>query len=410
MDELRGIYDSCLLEYERLAALGLSLDMSRGKPGADQLDLSAGLTSALAADDYRAEDGTDCRNYGVIDGILEMKRLFAELMDVRLDEVLAGGNASLSLMYESVIRLTGTYPGTNKKFLCPAPGYDRHFSITEHLGAEMIPIAMTPDGPDMAAVRGYISDPDVVGIWCVPLYSNPQGIVYSEAVIREMAALSPASPNFRIIWDNAYMLHTLEEQVPQILNILRECEKLGNYDMPVVFSSFSKISYPGAGVCAMAASPDNLAKMRSHLIIRSIGPDKLNQLRHVRYFKDAANVRRHMQGHAEILRPKFQAVLDALSGRLEGKGIGTWLSPKGGYFIAFETLPGCAARTIALCAKAGLIMTPAGAAFPYGRDPVDSNIRIAPTFPPMAQLKQAMELFCTAVELAALEKLLSTGE
>jgi len=405
-EALQKKYESCKQKYDYYKTLGLKLDMSRGKPGADQLDLSNGLLSALSPEDYLAEDGTDCRNYGGIDGIPEMKRLFADLMDVRPDEVFAGGNASLTLMYESVISFCLSGSKDKRKFLCPSPGYDRHFAIAEYLGIEMITVPMTQDGPDMAEVRKYVSDPAVVGIWCVPVYSNPQGVVYSDETIKAMAALKPAAADFRIFWDNAYIIHSFDGEPPKIANILRECEKQGAYDMPLVFTSFSKVSFPGAGVCAMAASPANLTKMRSHMIIQTIGPDKLNQLRHVRFYKDTDGVHRHMQKQAEILRRKFAVVLDELAAGLEGKGIGSWLSPKGGYFVSFDTLLGCAKRTIALCAEAGLVMTPAGATYPYGCDPKDSNIRIAPTFPPLEQLKQAMELFCAAVEVAALEKLL----
>ena len=411
-DELRNLYDRCKNEFEGYKELGLKLDMSRGKPGADQLDLVMGMMNVLGPDDYLAEDGSDCRNYGGLDGIPEMKRIFAELMEVRQDEVLVGGNASLTLMYESIIAfLTGPKDTAGArtrrlKFLCPAPGYDRHFTISEYLGFELVSIPMMSDGPDMEEIRRQVKDPAVAGIWCVPVFSNPQGIVYSERVIREMAALKPAAKDFRIFWDNAYIVHSFEGEPPRILNILRECELQGNYDMALVFSSFSKISFAGAGVCAMAASPQNLKRMREHLIVQSIGPDKINQLRHVRYFKNADGIRLHMKEVAKLLRPKFQAVLDGLETGLAGKGIGNWLKPGGGYFVSFDTMPGCAGRVVALCAEAGVVMTPAGAAYPYGQDPQDKNIRIAPTFPSLEQLKQAIKVFCAAVELAALEKLL----
>ena len=409
--DLQKLYDNCKEKYNRYKAQGLKLDMSRGKPGADQLDLSMGLLCALNPEDYLSEDGTDCRNYGGVDGIIEMKKMFADLLDVRTDEVFVGGNASLSLMYESVIAFCLTDFMTageksKRKFLCPAPGYDRHFSISEHLEIEMIPIPMTPQGPDMAEIKKHITDPAVAGIWCVPVFSNPQGVVYSDEVIKEMAALKPVAADFRILWDNAYVIHSFEGEPPQTANILRECEKQGAYDMPLVFTSFSKISFPGAGVSAMAASPANLAKMRAHMIVQTIGPDKINQLRHVRFFKDLEGIRSHMKKHGSILRRKFNVVLDALTTELEGKEIGSWISPKGGYFVSFDAMPGCAKRTVALCAEAGLIMTTAGATYPYGNDPDDSNIRIAPSFPDVGQLEQAMELFCVAVELAALEKIL----
>ena len=414
-EELQKLYENCKEKYEQYKSQGLKLDMSRGKPGADQVDLSMGLLSILGPEDYKDTTGADCRNYGGIDGIPEMKELFADLMEVRPDEILVGGNASLTLMYESVIAFCmedgrpASKGKSNRKFLCPSPGYDRHFTITEYLGIEMIPISMTPTGPDMAEVKKHISDPAVAGIWCVPVFSNPQGIAYSDEVIKELAALKPAAKDFRIMWDNAYIVHSFDADPPKTANILRECEAQGNYDMPIMFTSFSKISFPGAGVCAMAASPANLAKMRSHMIVQTIGPDKINQLRHVRFFKDAEGIHSHMRKHGEILRHKFKVVMDELTTGLGGKGIGEWISPKGGYFVSFDTLPGCAKRTVELCAEAGLIMTPAGATYPYGKDPQDNNIRIAPTFPPVGQLKQAMELFCVAVELAALEKLMFEG-
>ena len=405
-DELQKLYDKCNKQYEQYKTLGLSLDMSRGKPGADQLDLSMDLLTVLGPGDYKASDGTDCRNYGGLDGIPEMKKMFADLMEVKPEEVLVGGNSSLTLMYESAVALIKNK--SKRKFLCPSPGYDRHFTITEYLGFELVTVPMTPKGPDMAEVKKHVSDPAVAGLWCVPVFSNPQGVVYSDGIIKEMAALKPAADDFRIFWDNAYIVHSFEGDAPKILNLLKECEACGAYDRAVMFTSFSKITFPGAGVAALAASPANLDMMRKHLMPQTIGPDKLNQLRHVRYFKDAAGIYSHMRKHAEALRPKFMTVLDILESKLGGKDIGTWLKPSGGYFISFDTLPGCAARTIALCAEAGLVMTPAGAAYPYGKDPLDSNIRIAPSFPPLDQLKQAMELFCTVVELAALERLLKT--
>lgn len=423
-DELQKLYEGCKKQYDDYKSQGLNLDMSRGKPGADQLDLSMDLLNILEPGDYKASDGTDCRNYGGLDGIPEMKKIFADLMEVKTEEILVGGNASLTLMYESVcIQQNGNksqnyqnsqngqnYQNSQNgkiKHLCPAPGYDRHFTIAEHFDIELIPITMTQEGPDIAEIKKHIQDSAVTGIWCVPVYSNPQGIVYSDRVIKEMAALKPKSENFRIFWDNAYVAHALEGDPPKIANILRECEKCGSYDMPIIFSSFSKITFPGAGVCAMAASPNNLEKMKKLLFVQTIGPDKMNQLRHARYFKDVKGVHSHMKKHSGILAPKFKVVTDALTAKLKGKEIGTWIEPKGGYFISFDALPGTAQNIVTLCKEAGLIMTPAGATYPYGKDPKDSNIRIAPTFPSLDQLKQAMELFCVAVELAALEMLLN---
>jgi len=409
-EELDRLYTECKEQYAHFQSMGLSLDMSRGKPGADQLALSAGLVNVLSPDDFIAANGTDCRNYGGIDGIPEMKQLFSEILQVRSDEILVGGNSSLSLMYECASYFAkfsaAAKTGGTKKFLCPSPGYDRHFAICEYLGIEMITIPMTSEGPDMDEVRKHITDPTVIGIWCVPVFSNPQGYVYSDEIIQAIAKLSPASPDFRIYWDNAYAIHPFEGEVPQIANLLRECESAGTQDNVLIFTSFSKITFPGAAVAAVAASPINLDLLRKHLIIQTIGPDKINQLRHVRFFGDLAGVHGHMKKHADILRPKFEIVLSQLEKNLAGKGIAQWSIPKGGYFVSFDTLPNCAKRTIAICAEAGLVMTNAGATFPYGKDPQDKNIRIAPSFPPVEQLEIAMQLFCLAVEMAAIEVIL----
>ena len=405
-EELQKQYTVIKAQYDQFKNRGLKLDMSRGRPSPDQVDLAMGMIDILNSTDYLSEDGSDCRNYGGLDGIPEMKRLFAELMDVNPCEVLVGGNSSLSLMYKAVSAFS-IAEGRKRKFLCPVPGYDRHFSICEYLDIQMIPIPMTPCGPNMVEVQKYMSDPDVVGIWCVPVFSNPQGIVYSDEVIKQMAALKPAAADFRIFWDNAYLVHAFEGDPPEIINILRECEKNNNYDMPLIFTSFSKISFAGSAVSALAASPDNLAKFRAYLSIQTVGPDKLNQLRHVRYFKNRNGVLSHMKKHKEILHPKFNLVFKELYSKLEKKGLATWFEPKGGYFLSVDTMPGCAKRTVTLCAEAGLAITPAGAPYPYGQDQLDSNIRLAPSSPTIEQLKQAMELFCIAVELATLEKLLN---
>ena len=405
-EEIEVRFEECRRQYDHFKSLGLRLDMSRGRPGSDQLDLSSGLLECLTERDYFAEDGADCRNYGGLDGISEMKRLFGDLLGARPDEVLVGGNSSLSLMFMCVSLLFGNAGG--RKFLCPSPGYDRHFTICEHFGIEMIPIDMTPDGPDMAQVRRRAADPAVAGMWCVPVFSNPQGYVYSDETILELAALDFAAPDFRILWDNAYAVHQFEGEPLKPLNILRACQEKGVYDKVIMFTSFSKISFAGSGVAALAASPNNLEKIRSHMAVSTLGPDKINQLRHVRFFKDANGVHKHMKKHAALLRPKFDLVERQLTESLSGKGIAHWHRPRGGYFVPFDTLPGCAKRTVALCKEAGLTMTPAGATYPHGHDPQDRNIRIAPSAPQIAQLQEAMKLFCLAVELAALEKIMDS--
>lgn len=402
-------------QYDGFKAMKLSLDMSRGKPGADQLSLSNGLLDCLGPDDYAALSGLDCRNYGGLDGLPEMKKIFAELLDVKPEEVIVGGNSSLTMMFDNVAsNMThGVRDGEpwvkqgTVKFLCPSPGYDRHFAICEYFHIQMIPVEMTPEGPDMDAVEKLVStDPMIKGIWCVPRYSNPEGITYSDETVRRLAALKPASMDFRLYWDDAYCIHNFEDERDQIPNILRECEKNGNENMPLIFSSFSKVSFPGAAVSMIATSKSNCDYIRTRLSVQTIGPDKLNQLRHVRFFKDSDGVMRQMKKHADILKPKFHAVLDKLDSALGGKEIASWNKPSGGYFISFNALDGCANRIVALCKEAGVLMTPAGATYPYGKDPRDRNIRIAPTYPSVSELKSAIEVFCVAVELASVEKLL----
>ena len=384
--------------------MNLSLDMSRGKPGASQLDVSRGLLTCLGEDDYRAADGTDCRNYGGLDGLPEMKALFAELFQTAPADVLVGGNSSLQMMYNGMDLLRRTV-GPGKTILCPVPGYDRHFAIAERLGFAMQTVPMTPDGPDTDAVRDALRNPDVVGLWCVPVFSNPQGVTYSPETAAALASLPAASPDFRIFWDNAYAVHALsgDNRPKPHHNLLRLATEAGHPDRALMFTSFSKITFPGAGVAAMAASPANLAAMKAALAVQTIGPDKVNQLRHVRYFQNLDGVLTHMAKHAAILQPKFAAIDQKLTRHLAGQSIARWDTPAGGYFIAFETLPGLAERVVTLCAEAGLVMTPAGATFPY-EDPTDSHIRIAPSFPPLDQLETAMDLFCTTVKLAASER------
>lgn len=411
LEDLRKIYK----EYQDK---GLKLDMSRGKPSSDQLDESMGLLDVLdSSSNIVAEDGIDTRNYGGLDGIPEARRMMAELMDVRPEQVIVCGNSSLNIMYDTVARgMLQGYLGETPwcklpkvKFLCPVPGYDRHFAVTAHLGIEMINVPMTEDGPDMDLVEELVASDDAIkGIWCVPKYSNPQGVVYSDETVRRMANLAPAAKDFRIFWDNAYAIHHLYgEEEGKLLNILEECEKAGKPDMVFEFCSTSKVSFAGGGIAAVAASPANLADIKKTMTIQTIGYDKVNQLRHVRYFKDAAGIKERMEQHAKLLRPRFELVLQTLERELGGRGAGTWISPKGGYFITYETLEGCATRVVALAKEAGVVLTPAGAPFPYGKDPKDCVIRIAPSYPTLEDLGQAADIFAVCVRLATVEKLLA---
>ncbi|MBQ3899511.1 MAG: aminotransferase class I/II-fold pyridoxal phosphate-dependent enzyme, partial [Lachnospiraceae bacterium] len=392
--------------YEDAKGKGLKLDMSRGKPSPAQLDLSKGFLDALSSEDtLKAQDGTDTRNYGVLDGIPEAKELMAEIMDVSPESVIVCGNASLNIMYDTVARsfthgVNGNTPWCKLdkvKFLCPAPGYDRHFRITEFFGVEMITVPMSPEGPDMDMVEKYVNnDESVKGIWCVPKYSNPQGYSYSDATVKRFAALKPAAKDFRIFWDNAYAIHHLYEESDRqdnILNILDECAKCGNPNMVYEFASTSKVTYAGGGISAVASSPENLAWIKKSMTVQTIGYDKVNQLRHVKFFKNFDGVKKHMMKHAESMRPKFLAVEGVLEKELGGLGIGTWTNPNGGYFISFDSLPGCAKAIVAKCKEAGVVLTGAGATFPYGKDPEDSNIRIAPSFPSPEEMAQATDLF-----------------
>ncbi len=396
---------------------GLQLDMSRGKPEPAQLDMGMGLLDALnSSSDMMSMEGLDSRNYGLLTGITEAKHLMADVMDVPAENVIVFGNSSLSIMYDMVSRsvthgVMGSTPWCKLdkvKFLCPVPGYDRHFAITEHFGIEMITIPMTPDGPDMDLVEKYVSNDEAVkGIWCVPKYSNPQGITYSDETVRRFAALKPAAKDFRIYWDNAYAVHHLyEDRQDTLLEILGECEKAGNPDMVYEFCSTSKISFSGAGIAAMASSPANLEDIRKTLTLRTIGYDKVNQLRHARFFKNLEGMHSHMKKHADIIRPKFEAVLSVLEKELGGLEIGEWTKPLGGYFISFEAMDGCAKEIVAKCKELGVVLTGAGATFPYGKDPKDSNIRIAPTYPTAEEMAQATDVFVLCVKLVSVEKLL----
>ena len=416
-EELLALKESLNKEYAEAKAKGLALDMSRGKPSAKQLDVSLGLLDTInSSSDLKALDGTDCRNYGVLDGIPEAKKLMADMMGTTPDHVIVYGNASLNIMYDQISRaythgILGNTPWCKLdkvKFLCPVPGYDRHFAITERFGIEMINIPMSESGPDMGMVEEYVSkDASVKGIWCVPKYSNPQGYTYSEETVKRMAALKPATEDFRIFWDNAYVIHDLyDDNKDEIADIISECEKAGNPDMVFEFASTSKVSFPGSGIAALASSANNIADIKKQLTIQTIGHDKLNQLRHVRFFKDINGLKEHMRKHAEFMRPKFEAVESVLEEELGGLGIGSWTEPKGGYFISFEALDGCAKAIVAKCKEAGVKLTGAGATFPYGKDPKDSNIRIAPSFPTPEEMKQAADLFVLCVKLVSVEKLL----
>ena len=406
-------------KYDEVKAKGLKLDMSRGKAASAQLDMEMDFLDTInSSSDINTEAGVDCRNYGLLDGIPEAKKLMADMMGVLESQVIVCGNASLSIMYDTVARsmifgVMGSTPWCKLdkvKFLCPVPGYDRHFAITEHFGIEMINIPMTEQGPDMDLVEQYVNnDPAVKGIWCVPKYSNPQGYTYSDETVRRFAALKPAASDFRIFWDNAYTIHFIyEEKDEELLEILTECEKAGNPDMVYEFCSTSKVTFPGGGISAIASSEGNLNFIKSAMTIQTIGYDKLNQLRHVRYFKDIKGMKEHMKKHAAIVRPKFEAVLDVLEKELGGLGLGTWTKPVGGYFISFETMEGCAKAVVEKCKEAGVVLTGAGATYPYKKDPRDSNIRLAPTFPSSEELSLATDLFVLCVKLVSAEKLLES--
>ncbi len=404
-------------EYEAYKGRNLKLDMTRGKPAASQLDLSNELSVILERKDYTSVDGTDVRNYGGLDGLPEMKVLFGELLGAPASNVVVGGNSSLQIMHDTTVRaLLHGVPGgiapwqsQEPKFLCPVPGYDRHFAICQHHGIEMINVAMNDEGPDVDTIETLAaSDVSIKGIWCVPKYSNPTGVTYSDSVVERLSRMRTAAPDFRIFWDNAYVVHDLYDTTSPLMNILDACSEAGNENRPLVFGSTSKISFAGAGVAAMASSTANVADSKKHLSYQTIGPDKTSQLRHLRFFKDLAGIKSHMQKHAAVIRPKFEAVASIFEEQLGGLGIARWTSPRGGYFVSLDTLERCATRVVKLADEAGVKLTTAGATFPYGKDIEDRNIRIAPTLPPLEQVELAMQVVTVCVRLASVNKLLKS--
>lgn len=416
-EELLELKKDLAAQYHVFQGKDLKLDMSRGKPSAEQLDLSMGMMNVLSGGaDLTCEDGTDCRNYGVLDGIKEAKALIGDMIEVPSDNIIIYGNSSLNVMYDTISRsmthgIMGNTPWCKLdkvKFLCPVPGYDRHFAITEYFGIEMINVPLTEEGPDMDMVEELVSSDDTIkGIWCVPKYSNPTGNSYSDQTVRRFARLKPAAADFRIYWDNAYGIHHLyDDEQDHLIEILAECKRAGNPDLVYKFSSTSKISFPGSGIAAIATSHNNMDDIKKQLKIQTIGHDKVNQLRHVRYFKDIHGMVEHMRKHADVLKPKFEAVETILERELSGLGIGQWTSPKGGYFISFDSMDGCAKGIVAKCKKAGVVMTDAGATYPYGKDPHDNNIRIAPSYPPLQDLITATELFALCTKIVSVNKLL----
>ncbi len=416
-EELLALREDLEKEYEGKQALGLKLDMSRGKPGKSQLDMEADFFNMLNPNvDFNSESGIDCRNYGELTGIHEARKLMAEMIGVKDSQVFIFGNSSLNIMYDTVARsmmfgVCGSTPWCKLekvKFLCPVPGYDRHFAITEQFGIEMVNIPMNEDGPDMDLVESFVNnDATVKGIWCVPKYSNPAGVTYSAEVVKRFASLKPAADDFRIYWDNAYAIHDLyDDRRDELPEILSACEAAGNPDLVFEFCSTSKVTFPGSGIAAMASSERNLEFIKEQIKIQTIGHDKLNQLRHFRYFKDVNGMKAHMRKHAALIRPKFQVIISALETDLKDLGIGTWTNPNGGYFISFNAMNGCAKEIVKRCKEAGVVLTGAGATYPYKNDPDDSNIRLAPTYPSLEELTQATEIFVLCVKLVSVEKLL----
>jgi aspartate/methionine/tyrosine aminotransferase len=416
--ELQEFREQLQIRYGEFKSRNITLDMTRGKPCVEQLDLAMGLFDCVDRSHYAAEDGSDCRNYGGLDGIAEAKTLFAGLMDVQTDEIIIGGNSSLNMMHDAFMRALVNGVGENGtpwkllpkvKFLCPSPGYDRHFSICQYLGIEMITIDMHADGPDMDTVETMVEeDESIKGIWCVPKYSNPTGAVYSDSVVDRLAAMQTRADDFIIFWDNAYAVHHLGQTPARLKNILTSCKKAGHPDRVLIFGSTSKISFASAGLAVMAGSKANMDRARKQMSFQTIGPDKLNQLRHVKFFKNTAGIETHMLKHTAILKPKFDAVQDALESGLGGKNIASWSKPAGGYFVSIDTMEGCAGPVVQMAADAGVKLTPAGSTFPYMQDPLNRNIRLAPSFPTLDNIRQAMQLVSICIQLISIDKLLST--
>ena len=415
--ELEREYESLKQQYEDVKGKGLSLNMARGKPGKAQLDLSLDMLDVVnSSTDFVGADGMDCRNYGILKGIDECRKLFGEVFGVDSENVMIGGSSSLNMMFDAISCMMTKpivegckpwYEVPDRKFLCPVPGYDRHFGITQYYGFEMIPVPMDENGPDMDMIEKLVSEDDSIkGVWCVPKYANPTGITYSDETVRRFAALKPAAKDFRIMWDNAYCIHDISDAPDELLNIYDECLKTGNEDLPLMFCSTSKITFPGAGVAAMAASPNNMKVFTERYNYQIISYDKINMLRHVKYFGSYEGLLEHMQKHKAVLAPKFEIVLNTLEEQIKPTGTAAWTKPNGGYFVSIDVLEGTAKRVVALCKEAGLVLTGAGATYPLGKDPKDSNIRIAPSFPPNDELQEAMDVFCICAKLAACEKLL----
>lgn len=411
--ERRSEYEAVKAEFDALKALGLKLNMARGKPGREQLDLVSDILTVITDPDDCVSDGLDVRNYGELGGVPAAKALFADILGCKPEECFIGGSASLQLMYDAVAKAythglnhaeTPWCKLDKVKWLCPAPGYDRHFKVTESFGFELVTVPMTPTGPDMDAVERLIQDPAVKGMWCVPKYSNPDGIVYSADTIHRIAAMKPAAPDFMLMWDNAYCVHEFDGEFQPFEDILTLCREAGNPDMVYEFASTSKITFPGAGISVLATSQANLARLTKLTGVQIISYDKVNQLRHVRYLKDKAHTLEVMKKHASVLAPKFKCVLDTLDAEIAPRGIARWQRPRGGYFVSVYTDPGLAKRTLALCKEAGVVMTGAGATYPYGVDPDDTNIRIAPSYPSLDELEKAIHVFCVCLKLAALER------
>lgn len=416
-DKLEKEYEELLKQYEDAKGKGLNLNMARGKPGVEQLEISVHMLDIVnSSSTCQSVDGTDCRNYGLLEGLPSCRHLFGKILDVDPELVMVGGNSSLNMMFDTISTMMTTsivegekpwFEVKNRKFLCPVPGYDRHFGITEYFGFEMIPVPMNNEGPDMDVVEKLVSeDASIKGIWCVPKYSNPSGVTYSDETVRRFAALKPKAKDFRIMWDNAYAIHDVTDTPDTLLSIMDECKKTGNENLPILFCSTSKITFPGSGVAAMAASKDNMKVFKEKYKYQTIGFDKINMLRHMLFFKNYDGILKHMEKHKEILKPKFEVVISKLKSQLEETGIASWTEPNGGYFVSVDVLEGTADEVVRLCKEAGVVLTGAGATYPYGKDPKNSNIRIAPSYPPVEELAKAMDIFCICSKLAAAKKIL----